>query len=125
MINIHSCTVEKLAELQDKLAKYRERLADVRVEYETLKDKKGIFADEIKLRIKNESLNSKDMPRKLSASELNGKLATNEDWVNFSTGLEEARKRYIKGKIYVDNLETEWETMRTIIANLRKERFNT
>lgn len=116
-MNIFLYTPEKLAELQHKLAKYRERLAQVRVEYETLKDKKQFFRDEVYLEIKEQNPDA-------TVKEIEGLVSKSQKWLAFYKGYEEAKDRYIKGKVYVDNLETEWETTRTIIANLRKERFN-
>ena len=121
MDNLLLINESELLKVQEQLNRDRTMLADVKAVYESLKDKRSLLIDEIRIKIKTKLLESGE---KATAIDVNGRVLNDSLYNDFQLGFEVQRDKYIRGRIEVSNLETKWETYRTVISGLRKERYN-
>lgn len=106
-----------LDEIRHELTKAREQMAKAKILYESMKDKRTLMIEKIARRIKAQ--------KSCSVAEARGFVLDDQEYKDFQDGYEAAFEKYTKWKVQTDNLETTWETVRTVLAENRKERWNT
>ena len=107
---------EDLEKIRDKLAKTREEYASAKLLYNTMKDKRTLFVDKIIYKIADRE--------GISVARARGMVLDDKEYNEFQDGYISARQYYEDLTVKKDNLEQRWETIRTILAQNRKERWN-
>lgn len=107
---------EDLEKTRVELTKAREEYASAKLLYNTMKDKRTLFVDKIIYKIAARE--------EISVARAKGMVLDDKEYADFQEGYLAARQYYENIAVQKDNLEKKWETVRTILAQNRKERWN-
>ncbi len=114
---------QELGNICVQLQRARAEKLKARKMYDNLKDRRGPMIEKFKLAIRDELKN--EGFKKPTLLEIEGSLPDHEDYETFQVGYEAARDAYEEAKVKVDDLETLWESARSIISDRRYERGST
>ena len=107
---------KELEQTRADLTTAREKYAKAKILYQSLDDKRRLLIDKITYQIAEK--------QSVAVNKAKGMILDNKEYQEFKEGYESAREKYEKWRVQKDNLETFWETIRTILAENRKDRYN-
>lgn len=116
MLNTAVYNTKMLQELAHDLTMQRDVAAEKKADFDELKEKRTLFIESLVMEISRE--------KGFSVAKSRGMIATHKKYTAFTEVYNEARREFLKEDSKKRNLECQWETCRTIIADNRKERWN-